>query len=140
VNRRRVGQVAAGAASAGCFAWALWASRSSAIPELRVYDGYLMVIGATVLVGVIAPLAWRWPRERSLVAIAIAATAGCIVPLAVSALRHHIPLVARLRGAWILGGADLVGPALIIGFVGLWFVLREHGAERRRTAGAAIHE
>ena len=129
MNRRRLGQVAAGALSVGSFVWAIWASRSSSIPELRVYDGFLMLVGATVLVALVAPLIWQWPRERSLVAIAIAAAAGCVAPLVISALRHHLPLAARLRGAWMIGGADLVGPALIIGFVCLWFAIRQHGTE-----------
>jgi hypothetical protein len=135
VNGRRLGQVTAGALSLGCFAWAVWASRSSSIPELRVYDGFLMLVGATALVALVAPMVWQWPRQRSLVAIAIAAAVGCVVPLIISALRHHVPLVARLRGAWMIGGADLVGPALIIGFVCLWFAVREHGAEGNRPLG-----
>jgi hypothetical protein len=138
VNRRRLGQAAAGALSLGCFVWAVWASRSSSIPELRVYDGFLMLLGATVIVALVAPMVWRWPRQRSLVAIAIAAAVGCVAPLIISALQHHIPLVARLRGAWMIGGADLVGPALIIGFVCLWFAVREHGTEATgHTAGGA---
>jgi hypothetical protein len=135
VTRRTIGQLAAGALAFACFLWSLWASRSSSIPELRVYDGYFMLLGALVVVGMVAPLVWRWPRERSLVAIALAATLGCIIPLIISALRHHIPLAARLRGAWRIGGADVVGPPLIIGFVALWFALREHGVERSAAAG-----
>jgi hypothetical protein len=118
-----------------CFGWAVWEARSSSIPELRVYDGYLMLLGATALVALLAPVVWRWPRERSLIAIALAAAVGCIAPLVISAMRHHVPLSARLRGAWFIGGADLVGPALIIGFVCLWFAVREHRTEATgRTA------
>ena len=133
MTRRKIGQTAALALAALCFVWCVWASRSTSIPELRVYDGYLMLVGAAVVVGIAAPLVWRWPRERSLIAIALAATLGCVIPLIISALRHHIPLTARLRGAWMIGGADLVGPPLIIGFVSLWFALREHGLERSRA-------
>jgi hypothetical protein len=128
VNRRRAGQVAAGALALGSFAGAVSAARSSSIPELRVYDGYLMLLGATVLVALLAPMVWRWPRERSVLAIALAAAVGCVAPLAISAARHHVPITARLRGAWFIGGADLVGPALVIGFVCLWFAVREYGA------------
>jgi hypothetical protein len=130
LRRRRLGQLAAAVLALLCFGLALWAARSSSIPELRVYDGYMMVAGATLLVSLTAPVVWRWPRERSLVAIALASTLGCVMPLVISALLHHIPLIARLRGAWVLGGADLVGPPMIIGFVCLWFALREYGAER----------
>jgi hypothetical protein len=38
--------------------------------------------------------------------------------------------MARLRGAWMLGGADVVGPALIVGFICLWFAVREYGTGR----------
>jgi hypothetical protein len=132
VTRRKIGQAAAGALAGLCFVWSVWASRATSIPELRVYDGYLMLVGAAVVVGLASPLVWHWPRERSLVAIAVASVLGCVIPLIISALRHHIPLAARFRGAWMIGGADLVGPPLIIGFVSLWFALREHGVERGR--------
>jgi hypothetical protein len=133
VNRRRTGQLAAALVALGAFAWAGWAAHEASIPELRVYDGYRMIIGASLAVLVVAPLVWRWPRERSLVVIALASAVGSVVPLGISALRHHIPLMARLRGAWLLGGADMVGPALVIGFTCLWFAIRKHGIERSRA-------
>jgi hypothetical protein len=132
MNGRRAGQLLAGVLSLACFGWALWGARSSAIPELRVYDGFLVLLGAAILVSLAAPLVWHWPRERSLVAIALAAVLGCIAPLGISAVRHHMPLSVRLRGAWMIGGADLVAPAVVIGFMCLWFVVREH---RGGTAG-----
>jgi hypothetical protein len=122
--------MAAGALSIVFFGWALWAARSTSIPELRVYDGYFLLVGATVMVALVAPLVWRWPRERSVVAIALAAVVGCIAPLIISALRHHVPLTARLRGAWTIGGADMVGPPLIVGFLCLWFAVREYQGPR----------
>ena len=132
---RRLGQTFAGLLALVCFGWAMWAARFSSVPELRIYDGYMMVFGATLLVALAAPLVWRWPRERSVVVIAAAATAGCLAPLVISALLHHIPLTARFRGAWLLGGADVVGPPLIVGFVSMWFALREYDAERGRSRG-----
>jgi hypothetical protein len=114
----------------GAFVAAAWAAHEASIPELRVYDGFWMMIGAFLAVMLTAPLVWRWPRERSLVAIALASAIGSLVPLGISALRHHIPIKARLRGAWMLGGADVVGPALIIGFICLWFAIREYGSTR----------
>ncbi len=125
----------AAVAALSAFAWAGWAAHVASIPELRVYDGFLMIVGAFLMVMVVAPLVWRWPRERSLVAIILASALGSVVPLGISALRYHIPLMARLRGAWILGGADMVGPALIVGFICLWFALREYGIGR---SGAGI--
>jgi hypothetical protein len=126
VTRRRIGQLVAGIVALCAFAWAGWSARLAAIPELRVYDGFWMILGASLMVMVVAPLVWRWPRERSLVAIILASALGSVIPLGLSALRYHIPLMARLRGAWILGGADMVGPPLIIGFGCLWFALREY--------------
>lgn len=130
MNRRKTGQTLAALAALGAFAGAGWTAHLASMPELRVYDGFWMMAGAFLAVGVTAPLVWRWPRERSLVAITLACAIGSLVPLGISALRHHIPLMARLRGAWMLGGADVVGPALIVGFICLWFAVREYGTRR----------
>jgi hypothetical protein len=131
MNRRTTGQILAALGALVAFAWAGWAARESAIPTLRVYDGFWMMLGAAVTVILVAPLVWRWPRERSLVAIAIASVLGSFLPLVLSALRFHMPIMARLRGSWIIGGADAVGPALVIGFVCFWFAVRKHGTERQ---------
>jgi hypothetical protein len=132
VNRRTIGQIATTLVALVAFAWAGRAAREAAIPALQVYDGFWMMLGALVAVILIAPLVWRWPRERSVVAIVIATIFGSIVPLGLSARRLHIPFMARLRGSWVLGGGDEVGPALVIGFVCLWFAVRKHGIESRR--------
>jgi len=124
--------VAAALVALASFAWAAWAAHTSSIPAVKVYDGYWMMLGAAIGLLVVGPLVWRWPRERSLVAIAVTTVVGCVTPLAISAVRHHMPLLARLRGSWIIGGADLVGPALVIGCLALWFALREHGIKRTR--------
>ena len=130
MSRRRAGQLTAAAVALAAFSFAAWAAHTSSIPAVKVYDGYWMMLGAAIGMIVVGPLVWRWPRERSLVAIAITSVVGCVAPLAISAVRHHMPLMARLRGAWIIAGADLVGPALVIGCLALWFALREHGTER----------
>lgn len=106
------------------------------MPEFNVYDGFWMMLGATVAVALVAPFVWRWPRQRSLLVIALASIVGSVVPLGISAMRHHMPLMARLRGAWVLAGADLVGPALAVGFVCLWFVLREVTPARPESPAA----
>ncbi|HZB27060.1 MAG TPA: hypothetical protein VE282_00750 [Gemmatimonadales bacterium] len=49
-----------------------------------------------------------------------------IAPLAISAARFQMPLKVRLRGSWVLGGADLVAPAWVIGFLCLWFAVRQY--------------
>lgn len=125
MNRRQVGRRVAALAALTAFAWAGWAASESAMPEFRVYDGYWMIFGATVAVILVSPLVWRWTRDRALAVIAVASAVGCVVPLAISAARHHVPLLARLRGSWVLAGADLVGPAMVVGFVCLWLALRE---------------
>jgi hypothetical protein len=99
------------------------------IPALGVYDGVWMLLWGTVAVAGIAPLVWRWPRQRSLAAVAVASVLGCWSPLVVSAVRHQIPVMARLRGAWVLAGAGEVGLAVPLGFVCLWLALREHSSE-----------
>lgn len=130
MNSRRTGQIAAALAALAAFTWAGRAAHLASIPELWVYDGFWMILGASLAVILVAPLVWRWPRERSLVAVALTSALGSVVPLGILAWRHHIPLVARLRGSWILGGADVVGPALVVGFICLWFAIREYSTER----------
>jgi hypothetical protein len=124
MNRRKVGRAVAAAAAITAFAWAGWAAYDNAMPELRFYDGYYMMLGATLAVIAVAPFIWRWRRDRSLVVIAVAAAAGSTIPLVISAVRHHMPIVVRFRGSWILAGADIVGPAVVVGFVCLWLAVR----------------
>lgn len=124
MNRRAIGRAAAATAAVAAFAWAGWAAYENAMPELRVYDGYRMMLGATLAVIAVVPFVWRWRRDRSLVVIAVAAAVGSVIPLVISAIQHHMPILARLRGAWKLAGADLVGPAVVVGFVCLWLAVR----------------
>ena len=124
MNRRKIGRAVAATAAVAAFGWAGWAAYENAIPELRVYDGYRMILGATLAVIAVAPFIWRWRRDRSLVVIAVAAAVGSVIPLVISAIQHHMPILARLRGAWRLAGADLVGPAVVVGFVCLWLAVR----------------
>ena len=132
MTRRTTGQIVAAVGALVAFGIALWAARDSAVPEWRVYDGFWMIGGAAITVALTAALVWRWPRELSLVAIAVATVVGSLVPLVLSAHRLHLPLMTRLRGAWVLGGADVVGVPLVVGFMCLWFAVRTHGIERRR--------
>jgi hypothetical protein len=85
-----------------------------------------MLLWATLAVSAVAPVVWRWPRERSLVVVALAALVGCWAPIVVSALRHQMPIMARLKGAWVLAGGGIVGAAVPFGFVCLWLALRDH--------------
>ena len=133
MNRRRTGRIAAAVIALAAFSWAAWSAHVNAMPEFGVYDGYWMILGATIMVAVVAPFVWRWRREWSLVTVTLAAAIGSVIPLMISAVRTGLPIRVRLRGAWILGGADAVGPALVLGFLCLWFALREY---QRTTPGS----
>ena len=50
----------------------------------------------------------------------------------ISAMRLGLPLKGRLRGAWVLGGADVVGPAVVIGCLCLWLALRRYETASER--------
>jgi hypothetical protein len=126
VTSRRAGRRVAAAAAAASLLLAAFTAWSQAIPSLGVYDGAWMCLWGTVAVVALAPLIWRWPRERSLAAVAVAAIVGCWAPIVISALRHQVPIMARLKGAWFLAGAGVVGIALPLGYVCLWLALREH--------------
>jgi hypothetical protein len=134
MTSRKTGQLLAALVALLSFAWAAWAAHAASIPELRVYDGYWMILGATLATLIIAPLVWRWRRDLSLVAIILATLVGSVAPLAISAARNRMPLRARLLGSWVLGGADAVGPALIIGFACLWFAIRKYEPRDRAEA------
>jgi hypothetical protein len=130
MKRRQTGQAAAALVALAMFTLAGWEAHRSALPFVKLYDGYWMILGAAIGMIVVGPLVWRWPRERSLIVVLVTAAVGSLAPLLISAYRHRMPVMARLRGAWIIGGADVVGPALVIGCMCLWFALREHGTER----------
>jgi hypothetical protein len=97
---------------------------SQSMPWLHIYDGLWMFLGGVLAVALVAPVAWSWSRERSLAAVGLAALVGTWLPLVILALRQHVPVWARIRGAWVLTGADIVGTALPIGMVCLWLALR----------------
>jgi hypothetical protein len=132
MNRRRTGQLAAGLAALAAFGWAGWAAKESAMPEFKAYDGYWMILGALIAFAAVAPLVWRLRREVSLPIVALAAAVGCVAPLVISALRLRMPIRARLLGSWVLGGADLVGPAVVVGCLCLWLALRRYEAPSKR--------
>lgn len=114
---------------------AIFVACTESIPALGVYDGAWMILWGTLAVVAVVPAVWRWPRQRSLGAVTLAAVVGCWMPLVVSALRHHIPILARLKGAWVLAGAGVVGLATPLGVACLWLALREH-----RLAGNEVNQ
>lgn len=131
MTRGKVGRLMPAFVALAAFLWAAKSAHDSSMPEFKVYDGYWMMLGAALAVGLVAPLIWRWPRESSLLVVVIASIVGSIVPLVVSALTHNLPIMARLRGSWMLAGADLVGPAVIVGFTCLWLAVRDEAPGRR---------
>ena len=126
LTRRTAGRRVAAVAATLALGTAAYVAWTQSIPELGVYDGWWMLLWGTAAVIAVAPIIWGWRRERSLAVVAAAALAGCWMPLVVSALRHHIPVMARLRGSWVLAGASIVGVAVPLGFICLWLALREH--------------
>lgn len=132
MKRSRMSRLIPAILAATAFLWAAKSAHDSSMPEFKVYDGYWIMLGAALAVGFVACLVWRWPRERSLPLIVAASVMGGIAPLAISALRHKLPIIARLRGSWMLAGADLVGPAVVIGVICLWFAVRDEAPGRQR--------
>lgn len=115
--------IGAGAA----FLLAGYTSASESMPELRIYDGYWMLLGAAVAVSLVAPLIWPWRRERSLIAVVVAAMVGTWAPIVWFALRRHTPILERILGAWYLMGGDVVAAAIPVGVACLWLAIRGSG-------------
>jgi hypothetical protein len=131
VTRGKINRLMPASVAVAAFLWAAKSAHDSSMPEFKVYDGYWMMLGAALAVGLVTPFIWRWPRGRSLLVVVIASLVGSIVPLVVSALTHDLRIMARLRGSWMLAGADLVGPAVIVGFTCLWLAVRDEAAGRQ---------
>ena len=133
---RATGRRVCGLLAATGLLLAAYTGYSQSMPSLHIYDGVWMFLGGILAVALVAPLAWSWSRERSLVAIGFAALVGTWLPLVVLALRQHVQIWARIRGAWVLTGADIVGTALPLGMVCLWFALRAPTYHPRATPGS----
>jgi hypothetical protein len=126
----RSGRWAAAAGAAAAFLLAWYTSATESMPTLRIYDGYWMLLGAGVAVGLVAPLVWSWRRQWSLLAVVAAAAIGCWLPIVWFALRRHTPIMDRVRGAWYLMGGDVVAAAIPVGVACLWLALRGAGGAK----------
>jgi hypothetical protein len=104
---------------------AVYTARTQSMPEFHAYDGWWMLLGSAIAVAIVAPLVWHWPRQRSLPTIVLAAVLGSWLPFVWLAHRAHMPLMPRLKGAWWLMGADVIGAAIPVGVACLWLALRE---------------
>ena len=100
---------------------------TESMPELRIFDGYWMMLGATVMVCAIAPLVWSWRRDWSLPVVIAASVVGSWLPIVWLALRRHTPIVERALGAWYLMGGDVVAAAIPVGVACLWMAIRRPG-------------
>ena len=112
------------AGAAGAFLLAGYSAVTESMPELRIYDGYRMLLGAVLAVGVVAPFVWRWRRERSLAVVIVASIVGCWLPIVWLAVRRHTPVMDRVLGAWYLMGGDVVAAAIPVGVACLWLAIR----------------
>jgi hypothetical protein len=119
-----IGRWAPAAGAAAAFGLSGYSAVTESMPELRIYDGYRMMLGAALAVGVVAPVVWRWRRERSLPVVIVASILGCWLPIVWLALRRHTPIIERVLGAWYLMGGDVVGAAMPVGVACLWMALR----------------
>ena len=126
VVSRRSGRLLAGAAAVLILGLAVRTAFSNTVPELKFYDGWWMIGGATVTIALSLPLIWKWPRERALAVVAGGAAIGAWVPLVILAMRAGIPVWARLKGAVFFSDADVIGVALPVGAALAWLALREH--------------
>jgi protein O-mannosyl-transferase len=112
---------------------AIYTARTESMPEFHAYDGWWMLLGSALVVAAVAPLVWRWPRQRSLPVVVLAAVLGSWLPFVWLAHRGHVGLWPRLKGAWWLMGADVIGAAIPVGVACLWLALRE--PDRTSTRG-----
>ncbi|MEP6572311.1 MAG: hypothetical protein ABJD11_06430 [Gemmatimonadota bacterium] len=125
-TNRTVGRVLASIVAVGALGFSLYTGFAESMPEFRVYDGVWMVLWTVIAVLLVAPLVWRWRRERSLAVITLAAIVGCWAPLVYLAYRLHMPIMVRVKGAWLLSGADTVGLMMPVSAALGWLALRPH--------------
>ena len=129
---RQSGRIAAGLGAAGTIGLAGYVAVSEADPVLHLYDGLWMIGGACLAFALVAMLVRRWRREPALVLIAVGVAAGAWGPLVLLALRAHMPVVARLKGAIFLSSADIIGIALPVAATLAWLALGDHRPHSRR--------
>jgi hypothetical protein len=119
----------AGAALALLLAW--YTSATESMPELHLYDGYWMLLGAALAVGLVAPLVWSWRREWSLPVVVLASVLGCWLPIIWLAVRRHTPVMQRVKGTWYMMGGDVVAAAIPVAAICLWMALRRPDPDRQ---------
>lgn len=132
IASRRSGRITAGLAATGTLGLAGYVAISEIDPVLHLYDGLWMIGGACLTFAIIALLVRQWRREPALVLIAVGVAAGAWSPLVLLALRAHMPVLARLKGAIFLSSADVIGIALPVGATLAWLALGDHRPQSRR--------
>ncbi len=134
LGSRRLGRGLAALGGVLVLALGAWTAVDQSVPEVGIVDGYWMLGGAAVAFLLVAPLAWRWPRERALPAVTVATAVGSWLPLVGLALRAGVPVRARLKGAIFFSSADVIGLALPVGCALLWLALQEHHDPSRQES------
>jgi hypothetical protein len=123
---RSTGRALAALAAALSFGIAIYTAISQVDRVLRLYDGLWMLAGAAVAIAITIPIVRSWPRDRAIVLLAVVTEIGAWVPLVVLALRAHISIPARLKGAIFFSSADVIGVALPVGVVCGWLAVKEY--------------
>jgi hypothetical protein len=129
---RRTGRALAALAAALSFGIAIYMAISQVDRVLRLYDGLWMLAGAAVAIAITIPIVRSWPRDWAIALLAVVTEIGAWAPLVWLALRAHISIPARLKGAIFFSSADVIGIALPVGVVCAWLALREYRPARER--------
>jgi hypothetical protein len=85
-----------------------------------------MLAGAAVALAITIPIMKSWPRDRAIALLVIVTEIGAWAPLVVLALRAHIPVPARLKGAIFFSSADVIAVALPVAVVCAWLAVKEY--------------
>ena len=85
-----------------------------------------MLAGAAVAIALTIPIVKSWPRDRAMALLAVVTEIGAWAPFVVLALRAHISIPARLKGAIFFSSVDVIAVALPVGVVCAWLAAKEY--------------
>ena len=123
---RRTGRALAALAALVSLAIAVYTAISQIDRVLHLYDGLWMLAGAAVAIAITIPIVKSWPRDRAIALLAVITEIGAWAPLVVLALRAHISIPARLKGAIFFSNVDVIAVALPVGIVCAWLAIKEY--------------
>jgi hypothetical protein len=127
---RRTGRALAALAALISLAIAFYTAVSQVDRVLRLYDGLWMLAGAAIAIAITIPIVKSWPRDQAVVLLAVVTEIGAWVPLVILALRSHISIPARLKGAIFFSSVDVIAVALPVGVVCAWLAVKEYRVGR----------